>query len=51
MTVQFLYAKCGNHWSQCPSFRENLVTDEDRQWCSDGWLKYHGFRYSPAIGW
>ena len=47
MPDRVLYAKCGNHCSRCPSFRENLVTDEDRQRCSEGWLKYHGFRYSP----
>lgn len=47
MPAQILYAKCGNDCSRCPSFRENLVTDEDRQRCSAGWLKYHGFRYSP----
>jgi hypothetical protein len=47
MPVQILYARCGNHCGRCPSFRQNLVTDEDRRRCSDGWLKYHGFRYSP----
>jgi hypothetical protein len=47
MPDRILYGKCGNHCSRCPSFRENLVTGEDRHRCSDGWLKYHGFRYSP----
>ncbi len=47
MPDRILYAKCGNHCSRCPSFRENLITDEDRQRCSEGWLTYHGFRYSP----
>jgi hypothetical protein len=47
MPDRILYAKCGNQCGCCPSFRENLVTDEDRQRCSAGWLKYHGFRYSP----
>ena len=47
MPAQNLHAKCGNDCGRCPSFRENLVTDEDRQRCSADWLKYHGFRYSP----
>jgi hypothetical protein len=47
MPERILYGKCGNQCSRCPSFRENLVTDEDRQRCSEGWLTYHGFRYSP----
>jgi hypothetical protein len=47
MPAQVLHAKCGNDCSWCPSFRESLVTDQDRQRCSAGWLRYHGFRYSP----
>lgn len=42
-----LLAKCGISCSCCPSFRENLQTDEDRQRCSEGWAKYLGFRISP----
>lgn len=42
-----LFAKCGINCSRCPSYRENLKTDEDRQKCSDGWYKYFGFRLSP----
>jgi hypothetical protein len=47
MPDHILCAKCGNHCDLCPSFRENLVSGEDRQRCSEGWLKYHGFRYNP----
>lgn len=43
-----LFAKCGNNCGRCPSYRENLKTDEDRQRCSDGWHKYLGFRLSPG---
>lgn len=43
-----LFAKCGNNCGRCPSYRENLQTDEDRQRCSDGWEKYLGFRLSPG---
>lgn len=43
-----LFAKCGNNCGRCPSYRENLQTDEDRQRCSDGWHKYLGFRLSPS---
>ena len=41
------YSKCGTDCYTCPSYRENLLTDEDRQKCSDGWFKYHNFRISP----
>lgn len=43
-----LFAKCGNNCGRCPSYKENLKTDEDRQRCSDGWEKYLGFRLSPG---
>ena len=43
-----LFSKCGINCGRCPSYRENLQTDEDRQRCSDGWEKYLGFRLSPG---
>ncbi len=43
-----LFAKCGCNCGRCPSYRENLKTDEDRQRCSHGWEKYLGFRLSPG---
>ncbi len=43
-----LFSKCGNNCGRCPSYRENLRTDEDRQRCSEGWEKYLGFRLSPS---
>jgi hypothetical protein len=45
--MQDIIAPCGTNCSHCPSYRENLLTDEDRQRCSDGWFKYHGFRLGP----
>jgi len=42
-----LFAKCGVNCGHCPSYKENLKTDLDRQRCSDGWHKYHGFRLAP----
>lgn len=42
-----LFSKCGINCGRCPSYKENLKTDEDRQRCSDGWHKYLGFRLSP----
>ena len=42
-----LFSKCGCNCGRCPSYKENLQTDEDRQRCSDGWRKYLGFRLSP----
>jgi len=43
-----LFSKCGANCGRCPSYKENLQTDEDRQRCSDGWHKYLGFRLSPG---
>lgn len=45
--MENLFAKCGCNCGRCPSYRENLRTDEDRQRCSDGWKKYIGFRLNP----
>ncbi len=42
-----LFSKCGCNCGRCPSYKENLQTDEDRQRCSDGWYRYLGFRLSP----
>lgn len=42
-----LFAKCGNNCGLCPSYKENMKTDEDRLRCSEGWYKYHGFRLRP----
>ena len=42
-----MIAPCGTNCSRCPSYVENLLTDADRQRCSDGWYRYHGFRLSP----
>ena len=41
-----LFSKCGYRCGRCPSYKENLQTDEDRQRCSDGWERYHNFRFS-----
>ncbi len=43
-----LFSKCGCNCGRCPSYKENLQTDGDRQRCSDGWAKYLGFRLSPS---
>ena len=43
-----MIAPCGTNCSRCPSYKENLLTDEDRQRCSDGWSKYLGFSLSPG---
>ncbi len=41
------YSKCGLNCGRCPSYKGNLLTDEDRQRCSDAWKKYFNFRISP----
>ena len=45
--MEDLFAPCGINCGRCPSYKSNLLTNEDRQRCSDGWYKYHGFRLSP----
>ena len=42
-----LFSPCGFNCGHCPSYKDNLLTDEDRQRCSDGWYRYHGFRLGP----
>jgi len=40
-------AKCGCDCSQCPSYKNNLRTLEDRNHCSAGWQRCFGIRLSP----
>jgi len=42
-----LIAKCGCNCSQCPTYKNNLQTFEDRKRCSWGWQKYLNIRLSP----
>jgi hypothetical protein len=42
-----LFSKCGANCAQCPSYKNNLITEEDRQNCSQGWHTYHRFRLKP----
>lgn len=42
-----IFSKCGFNCGHCPSYKENLKTQKDRQRCSDGWHTYHGFRITP----
>ena len=42
-----MYSKCATNCTRCPSYNDNLLTDEDRRNCSQGWYTYHGFRLSP----
>ena len=39
-----LFGKCGFNCGRCAAYKENALTDEDRQRGSDGWKKYYGFR-------
>lgn len=42
-----ILSKCGMACSRCPSYRDNLQTEADRQCCSAGWARYHAIRLSP----
>ncbi len=40
-------AKCGATCNRCPSYKDYILTDADRQRASDYWFKYFGFRINP----
>lgn len=39
--------KCGCNCSNCPTYKENIRTFEDRHRCSAGWEKYLNIKLSP----
>jgi hypothetical protein len=39
--------KCGCNCAECPSYKVNLKTINDRNKCSTGWEKYIGIKLSP----
>ncbi len=41
------FGKCGNNCSNCPTYKENIRTVDDRQRCSTGWEKYLDIKLSP----
>jgi len=40
-------AKCGCDCINCPTYKENIRTMENRKICSAGWEKYVGIKLSP----
>jgi hypothetical protein len=42
-----LFSKCGCNCGRCPSYKENLLTDEDRRRCAEGWARYIGYHPTP----
>ncbi len=38
---------CGYRCDQCPAFRKNLRTPEDRKKVAEGWEKYYDYRIKP----
>jgi hypothetical protein len=42
-----MIAVCGCNCSQCPTYKKNLKTFEDRKRCSWGWEEYLNIRLSP----
>jgi hypothetical protein len=40
-------ARCGINCLFCPSYKDHIKSDEDKQQCSDIWYKYLGFRVPP----
>ena len=43
-----LISRCGINCRFCPSYRDHIKTDADKQRCSDIWFKFLGFRVEPA---
>ena len=46
--VKGLIARCGINCGFCPSFKDHVKSDEDKQRCSDLWHKFLGFREEPG---
>jgi hypothetical protein len=42
-----MVSRCGFRCDLCPAFKDNVKGPEHRQWVSDGWFKYFGFRIPP----
>jgi len=42
-----LFSKCGCNCGRCLSYKENLLTDEDRHRCAEGWARYIGYHPTP----
>ena len=40
-------AKCGCDCFNCPTYKENIKTIENRKKCSAGWAKYLDLKLSP----
>jgi len=45
--MEDLIAKCGCNCSSCPTYKENLQTNENRIRCSSGWEKYLNIKLKP----
>ena len=45
--MEDFFSKCGFNCGRCPTYKENLRSDEDRQRCSDAWKKYFNLRLKP----
>jgi hypothetical protein len=43
------FAKCGFNCGRCRANKENTRTNQDRQFCSEGWAKYFGVRFKPDL--
>ncbi len=46
-SMKGLIAKCGCDCGQCPTYKNNLQTLEDRKRCSWGWQQYLNIKLSP----
>lgn len=42
-----LLSRCGINCRFCPSYKDHIKSDKDKQRCSDLWFKFLGFRVEP----
>lgn len=47
LLAQGAMSRCGINCRFCPSYRDHVRSDADRQRCSDIWHKFLGFRVDP----
>lgn len=45
--METIVGRCGYRCDLCPAYKDNIRGRQHRQWVSDGWFKFFGFRIPP----
>ncbi|MGD8779857.1 MAG: hypothetical protein PVH88_12960 [Ignavibacteria bacterium] len=45
--MEISIARCGCDCSNCPTYKDNISTIEERRRCSSGWAKYLNIKLNP----